>query len=196
MNTGVFLNAVNNIDFNNFKIEFIKQNLSEIDKQNLLVAILENGYNYKNFNFYKLIFDLIIDRRLNLNFIANDILNTPFLIIIVDYAPCKELFEYFIDRGAKINFYDTQSDEPETCLDFLQNYIEDTLVDDLSDGFYFKVKSDYGTLSNDKLSIDKENYDQLIIQSTLLYKLRNATILRNYIIATGGKMYRELNQKK
>lgn len=196
MNTGVFLNAVNNIDYDNFKIEFIKQNLSEIDKQNLLVAILENGYNNKNFNFYKLIFDLIIDRRLNLNFIANDILNTPFIIIIVDYAPYKELFDYFIDRGAKINFYDTESEEPETCLDFLENYIEDTLVDDLSDGYYFKVKSDYSTLNNNKVCINKEDYDQLIIQSTLLYKLRNSTILRNYITATGGKMYRELNIKK
>lgn len=53
MNTGTFLSSINNIDYDSFKNELIKQNLSENDKQNLLVAILENSYNHKQFSFYK-----------------------------------------------------------------------------------------------------------------------------------------------
>ncbi|WP_395052205.1 hypothetical protein [Flavobacterium sp.] len=195
MDTGNFLNAVNKIDYDLFKTEFLKQSLSEKEKQNLLIIILENGYNQKQFAFYKLIFDLLIDRRLNLNFVTDDIFKTPFLQIVIKYAPHVEIFEYFIDRGANINFYDTQDEEPETILDYSNSKIDDTLFYDLSE-LYYNVKSNYSTIHNDKVCVNKEDYEQLINQSSLLYNLRYTTILRNHIIATGGKTFRKLSKNK
>ncbi len=199
MNTGTFLSSINNVDYDSFKNEFIKQNLSERDKQNLLVVIFENGYNHKQFSFYKLVFDLVIDSRLNLNFIANVFYKTPFLFIVTKFAPYIEIFEYFIDKGAKINFYHKKEEDFvgyydfKTCLDNIEEIIEDTVLDDL-EGYYYNVKSNYSTIHNNKVCVDKEEYEQLIAQSSLLFNLRKITILKNHIIATGGKRYRELNK--
>lgn len=201
MNLGTLIHFIEKLDYDSFKNEFIKQKLSESDKQNLLVVILENGYNHKHFSFYKLVFDLVIDGRLNVNFITNDFFKTPFLFVVTKFAPYIELFEYFIDKGAKINFYHKQNEDDDsyddfkTCLDNVETIIEDTVTDDL-EGYYYNVKSNYSTIYDNKVCVDKEEYEQLIEQSSLLFNLRKLTILRNHIVATGGKRYCELNKKQ
>lgn len=195
MNTGTFVKSIKDNNFDKFKNEFLKQKLSVIDKQKLLIVILENLTKNNQYSFYKKIFDLVIDSKINLNFISNDFYSKPFLFIAVNFFPQIQLFEYFIDKGAKINFFHIKFDEAETCLDFIQKYIEDTLVDDLADGYYYKVAKDYSKISNDNICVGKEDYVQLILQSELLYNLRDLTILKNHIIATGGKTYQELQNK-
>ncbi|TRX39467.1 hypothetical protein [Flavobacterium restrictum] len=87
-----------------------------------------------------------------------------------------------------VGYYDFK-----TCLDNIEEIIEDTVLDDL-EGYYYNVKSNYSTIHNNKVCGDKEDYEQLIAQSSLLFNLRKITILRNHIIATGGKRYSELNK--
>lgn len=196
MNLGNLINSLNKYDFESFKTEYLSQNLNEKLKQSLLVKIFESGYNHKQFSFYKKIFDLIIEGRLNVNFVSDDLIETPFLFLVAQYAPHIELFDYFIDKGAKLNFYIQEEDfyELQTCLDFVNKYIEDAIIDDV-EVYFYDVKTDYSTIHNNKVCVDKEDYEQLIKQSAHLFSLRKTVILRNHIIAIGGKRYQELNQK-
>lgn len=195
MNTGTFLSSINNVDYDSFKNEFIKQNLSENEKQNLLVAILENGYNHKQFSFYKRVFDLVIAGRLNLNFTVPDHFATHFLSLVILCAPNTELFDYFITNGSKINFYKKQDEDEEfeTCLDFAEKHLSDSLSDNMQI-YYYKNWNNYSTIDNDKVSIDKKDFQQLIDQSAHLFGIKNTYTLINHIIATGGKRYSELNK--
>ena len=137
---------------------------------------------------------MIIDRRLNLNFVTDDdMFKTPFLFIVINHAPHIELFDYFIDSGVKINFYDKDDEELQTCLDYIERKIEDTVLDDL-EGYYYRVKENYSTILDNKVCIDKEDYEQLIAHSSILYNLRDTTILRNHILVTGGKSNRGLHR--
>lgn len=193
MNLGKLLNSLNKNDFDSFKIEFLKEKLSNNEKQELLVEIFENHYDHKYFSFYKMVFDLIIEGRLNLNFEIVNNYATHFLSLVTHKAPHIELFEYFIYNGAKINFFNktNELEDSETCLDFIGTIVEEAIIDDL-EGYYCQVKSDYSTIHNNKVCIDKEDYEQLISQSAHLFNLRKTTILRNHIIAVGGKKYCEL----
>ena len=195
MNLGNYIYSIKTLDFNLFQKEFKKQDLSEIEKQQLLVLIVENDYNKKKFSFYKKAFDLIIDRRLNLNFITENIIKNPFLFTVIDFAPYSEVFDYFIERGAKLNFYSKEFEEPETCLDYIEKKIEDSIIDDL-DIYFEKIVADYSNIHNDKVCINKLDYEQLINQSKFLFNLRELSILRNHIIAIGGKRFYQLKNNK
>lgn len=199
MNLGNLIYYIVKLDYDSFKSEFQKEKLSERDRQDLLVIIFENGYNHKQYSFYKKVFDLVIEGRLNINFIANDFFKTPFLFIVAEFAPYIEIFEYFIDKGAKINLYYNEDDGFEgfnyfkTCLDHIEIIIQDSVLDDLEGDFY-NVKSNYSEIYYDKVCVDKEDYEQLIKQSAHLFHLRKTTILRNHIVAVGGKRYSELKK--
>lgn len=204
-------------DYEKFLLNWnkLKSDLSEIDKQHLLVEILANYYNRDYFSFYKKVFDEIIGSKLNLNF-TTDHWAPTFLSLAVLVSPTLELFDYFVRKGAFINFIgDCYSFEDEetikqevevmelerysTCLDFINLKLADLFVVDynfappspenLEKSFSQKEK-------NKKITIGTDEYHDLLEQSEYLWDLINTDNLKDHIINSGGKTYEELKNNK
>ena len=198
MNTENLLHFIKTADYENFKKDFFSQNLSEIEKQKILVLIIDESYEHNKFAFYKVVLDCIIDRRLNLNFYIENSDAKSLLELVILRAPYVELFDYFITNGAKINFYQipknkvnnyAEFDEIETCLDFANKHISDMSYDLET---YSEYKEDYSTVTQKKVSIDRLVYKDLLEQSKHLHDLKRTSELKDFILASGGKKYKDL----
>lgn len=195
MNLENLIHFIKIVDYENFKKDFLSQNLSEIEKQKLLVIIIDEYYDHKKFTFFKVVLDCIIDRRLNLNFFIENHYARNLLSLTISRAPYVELFDYFLANGAKINYYQIpkdnidEFDELETCLDFANNHISDMIYNLET---YSEYKGNYNNVSEDKVCIDKFEYEDLLQQSKHLHDLKRTSELRDFIIASGGKEYKNL----
>ena len=121
--------------------------LPESYKQQLLVKIIEGCYNDKYYKGYKYIFNVFIYDNVSFNFSVDDWVPN-FLSLIIDKAPYKNLFHYFIRKGADINYVgdlfandeDTYEElkkthncpilRYETCLDFVQKKLDYLMSED------------------------------------------------------------------
>lgn len=204
-------------DYEKFLLKWneLKSDLSEIDKQNLLVEILADYYNRDYFSFYKKVFDEIIGSKLNLNFNIDHWAPT-FLSLAVLVSPTFDLFDYFVRKGAFINFIgdcyafeyeETIKQEVEemelerysTCLDFINLKLADLFVvnynfsppsqENLKKSFSEKEKMK-------KIIIGTDEYHDLLEQSEYLWDLIYTDNLKDHIVSSGGKTYEELKKNK
>ena len=189
----------------------IVSELTEKERQELLVDIFDFHYDRRQFSKFKKAFNLIIGSKLNLNFNIDHWAPT-FLSLVILRAPSKELFDYFIKKGANINFigdcyafeteetinHETKELEIErysTCLDFAQLKLDDMLVIDYNydvpekiiDGNWRELTEDDG-----EITISKNEYLYLYEQSEYLFDLINTDKLLVHIKNSGGKTYEEL----
>jgi hypothetical protein len=186
--------------------------LSEKQKQELLSDIIDYYYEDKHFGFFKKLFDKIIGSKLNLDFNIEHWAPT-FLSLVILRAPYIELFEYFIKKGANVNFigdswaFYTEEDKEierklqmfeqyQTCLDFAQLKLDDLLTVDYNysvpeNKLNLNWRESY--LVDGEITISKREYLYLHEQLEYLNNLINTDKLKDHIIRAGGKTYEELN---
>lgn len=193
MNIEILELHIKNKDLENFRKDYKLQNLENSEKQSLLYQIFVNHYNNENFNFFKSIFDCIIDKKLNLNFQTDDECTDTILKIVIEYAPHKEIFDYFITNGAKINFYVKYDNEPEnkeTCLDYLYYNLDNLTVDSFET--FTEFNQNLEILGDGNIEISANHYRNLCEQSKQLFKIRRTSILRDFLLSAGAKKFEEL----
>lgn len=193
-------------DLEGFREAWIKRkfSLSEKQKQDLLVEIVEYHYSDNSYSFYKKIMDLIIDTKVSLNFSIDHFAPT-FLSLSVSLAS-KLLFDYLIRKGANINFVgntkDIDPDDDEmfdTCFGFVRLKFDDLMS--VNYNFFpsevcMKNLSCDELESSDKVSVPKREYYSLVRQSQYLYDVIKTDELKDYIKSFGGKTAEEINPLK
>ncbi|MAN60210.1 MAG: hypothetical protein CMC08_10280, partial [Flavobacteriaceae bacterium] len=160
---------------------------------------------------FKKAFDLIIGSKLNLNFNIEHWAPT-FLSLVILRAPSKQLFEYFLKKGADINFIgDTLAFEEgeslefekkhllygqyQTCVDFAQIKLNDLLTTDYNyDVPDKKIEGHHTEVENGEITISKMEYLYLHEQSEYLFDLINTDKLLDHIKNSGGKTYEDLKK--
>ncbi len=161
----------------------IKSELNEIQKQDLLSEIVENNYSDKHFGHYIKIFDQIIESKVSLNFNIDHY--APTLLSLVVYVPSRLLFDYFLKKGANINFIgdnyafeneveEGKADRYSTCLDFAELKLSDTLTVDYN--YSVPKTKEYVTSWQDireeeEITVKKQEYYYLIEQAQYLNDL-------------------------
>lgn len=190
--------------------------LTEEERKTLLVDIIDYHYTYKYHKEFVDSFDLLIDTntKLNLNFNIDHWAPT-FLCLVILRAPFVDLFDYFIKKGADINFVgDVLAFENEvnyefekkfllfgqfqTCLDFIDNILGDLFMVD-----YFhevpgkRIEEDWREVTEDEgdITIPKKEYLNLYEQAEYLYALISTEKLKRHIIFSGGKIFDEISGK-
>lgn len=181
--------------------------LSEKEKQQILVTIIEDYYNHNFFSKFKKIFNLLIGDKLNLNFNINSYAPT-LLSLVIQKAPSYQLFEFFINKGADLNFIgDTFAFEDEeslkfeienysatryqTCLDFANQKSADLLGND----FGFDVPNNKSlNMKDDNITLTKSEYLYLYNQSQYLFDVVNTERLIGFIKQIGAKTFEELEK--
>ena len=189
----------------------ISSELNERERQQLLVNIIDFHYDKKLFSKFKKSFDVIIDSKLNLNFNIDHWAPT-FLSLIILREPSIQLLEYFLKKGAEINFIgDTLAFEEgerleyekkyllygqyQTCLDFARIKLNDLLTTDYN--YYVpnkKIEGHHTDVEDGEITISKMEYLYLHEQTEYLFDLINTDKIIDYIELSGGKTYEELNK--
>jgi len=192
------------------KWHLLKDTLSEMKKQRLLVEIVEYYYDKKDFSFFEIVFDEIIDETVSLNFNIEH--KATSLLSLTVYSRSRQLFDYFVKKGANINFLatsiafeeETQIEEEslnghfESCLDFA----ELELADMLTIHYLYEVpeRKDKDKRWNDfdkkdKITISKREYYYLIAQAEYLKELIELDHFVDHIKSLGGKTYPQLKKE-
>jgi hypothetical protein len=215
LKTDKLLRTIKSNDLNNFFVEWsiVKNQLTEKEKQDLLVDIFEYYYEEDEFPFFKNILDKIIESKVSLNFSIK--YWTPTFLSIAINRTSRQLFDYLLRYGAKLNFigdkYEGESEETikkeveddndrySTCLDFAQLKLDDMLTTDfnLAEMSWEKIKDydpDEEPVGN--ITISKREYLQLLEQSEYLHDLIKLDRLVDHIKSLGGKEYSELVEER
>ncbi|MEI6140575.1 MAG: hypothetical protein WCP85_15005 [Mariniphaga sp.] len=203
-------------DFPAFLAEWkaIKEQLTQKEKQDLIVQILDDQYSDDYFGFYVKVFDKIIEGKVSLDFNIDHWATT--LLSLTVHLVSRQLFDYFLRKGASLNFigdtYAFESEESiqrevgsslsmryETCLDFAENKLADALTTDYNYHVPEKEKdithwADVG--SKEEITINKQDYYYLLEQAKYLRDLIHTDRLVDHIKTLGGKTYRQLAQTK
>jgi len=206
------INAIEIKDFSDFEKVWktLGNGLTEIEKQNILTEIVEYHYSDKSFNFFIKVFNKIIDSKVSLDF--NIAHWAPTFLSLVVMKASKKLFDYFLRKGANINFIgDSYAFETEetiqqeiekfgmkrysTCLDFA----ELKLSDDLTVRYNYavpEVKEYFASWQEiddkEEITIPKRDYYYLVEQSQYLHDLIHTDRLVDHIKSLGGKTYVQL----
>jgi hypothetical protein len=210
-----FLKPIEHRDLENFISLFntYKNDLTEEFKQQLLVQIVDKYSSIREFPFFKNIFDAIIGSKLNLNFNI-DHWAPSFLSLVVFKTPSIEILDYFVRKGANINFiadfYFFENEElieqeevlPRyfTTLDIAMRTRDDMLVVDNFSYTYrsteeFKGVENWRQMNcNETIEVNKKDYFELIEQSMYLQNLILIDELIDYIVLIGGKEYDEITE--
>lgn len=184
--------------------------MDEAERQELLVDIIEYYYNPENFSKFKKAFDIIIGSKLNLNFNI-DHWAPSFLSLVILRFPSFKLFDYFIRKGADINFVcdvlaftseETHEFEKEhlffgqyvTCLDFIEYELADMFTVDFN--FAYPRRLIEQNDIDGEITLDKTEYLDLVEQAEYLHRLVKADNLKDHIRSLGGKTYEELKKNK
>lgn len=200
--------AIEAKDLSQFEKVWLAQrnNLTEVDKQTLLRVIVSDYYSDKQFVFFVKVFDAIIDSKVSLDFNIDHWAPT-FLSLVVTKAS-RQLFDYFLRKGANINFIgdtytydaaDTPNEERyATCLDFAELKLADSLTVDYN--YSVPDTKEYNTSWQDihdkeEITINKRDYYYLIEQSQYLHDLIHTDRLVDHIKSLGGKRYVQLKEK-
>lgn len=181
--------------------------LTESDKQRLLVKIIEGCYNDKDYKVYKHIFYPFIFDNVSFNFSVDDWVPN-FLSLLIDKAPYKNLFHFFIRKGADINYVgdlfandeDTYEElkkthdcpvlRYETCLDFVQKKLDYLMSEDCVYGA--GETSNVVRDENDKIISATITFKDVSEQDEYHSDLIKTIRLKDFIISLGGKTYEEL----
>lgn len=208
------IKAIESVNFAEFEKHWkcFGSHFSEKEKQELLTELLDNYYSEDKFSFFVKVFNKIIDsRKISLNFNIEHWAPT-FLSLVVNKCS-KQLFIYFCDKGADINFigdyYAFETEETieqelknsetryVTCLDFAHLKLSDLLTVDYNYSAPNKDKninhwSDID--ENEMITISKQEFYYLIEQSQYLHDIIHLSRLIDYIKTVGGKTYEDLRK--
>lgn len=194
-NSGDLIQSIQNKDITTFKLEFSKQVLCQEDKQLLLIMIFDEYYDFKNYSFFKKVFDIIIESKINLNFKIENHWVDSLLSLIVLNAPHIQLLDYFIDKGAKLNYAPKPSDkydEIQTCLDYAEMKFYDAVSENEFE-FSSDINPNLDLIHQEEMvCINKSDYLGLIERAKKLNDIYETYKLINHIIAIGGKRFAEL----
>jgi hypothetical protein len=204
------LRTIKSKDLENFFVEWtiLKNQLTENEKQDLLVNALDY-YEDDEFPFFKNILDKIFESKVSLNF-SIKYWTPTFLSVAINHTS-RQLFDYFLRNGAKLNFigdkYKGESDDTikheveddnqryYTCLDFAQLKLDDMLTCDYDinkDAWNMVKNFDPNEEADGNITIRKIEYLQLLEQSEYLHDLIKLDRLVDHIKSLGGKEYSEL----
>jgi len=185
--------------------------LNEEKIQQVLSDLIESHYSDKDFDFYKLIFDHIVDTtNLNLNFPLQHY--APTFLSLSVYKLSVEMFKYFLAKGADVNyigdvyaFEDQESikreveehefDRYSTCLDFAETVRDDMLSIDynFSPPDWSNVDKHFELIDNDDMiTVSKKEYVMLKYQAQYLDDLIILDSFVDLIRSKGGKTYDQL----
>jgi hypothetical protein len=202
---------ISNRDPEGFIAEYnnIKNDLDEVQKQELLTQVIAFHYDEKDFDFFKKIMDIIIEDNLNLNFNIEHW--APTFLSLSVHVVSQTLFDHLISKGADINFigdpYALEDDEYvreelkitdraySTCLDFAQLKLGEMMSTD-----YHYQRPDWTGVevpwaeidSSEEITVSKRFYAYLVEQSQYLYELIHLNQLIGHIRKSGGKKYSEI----
>jgi hypothetical protein len=194
--------------------QHLKASIKESEKQALLTEILENFYFEKYFSFFIKVFDKIIESKVSLNFNIDHW--APSFISLVAQKGSIQLFDYFLRRGADINFIaDTYAFDEEdindsisfslgseryaTCLDSIQLKYSD----DLTVHYNFPVPEEsektipwYEIDENEEINIKSRYYFCLVEQAQYLRDLIHTNRMIGHIKELGGRNYSQIVSDK
>ncbi|MEI6898994.1 MAG: hypothetical protein WCL00_03880 [Bacteroidota bacterium] len=199
-------------DFEGFTTEWekIQEELDESDRQTLVEQIIAYHYDEKEFPYFKKVLDLIITPGFNLNFHTEHW--APTLLCLAVHVVSFDLFDFFLSKGADINFIgDPYAHEEDdyiqnelkledrrftTCLDFAQMKLDGLLGSD-----YQYQRPDWTGIDTtwaeieprEEFTTSKRYYAYILEQAQYLYELIHLNILVAHIRKLGGKGFLELN---
>lgn len=187
MKTNNLLTCLIDVDFDKFKIELNNCELTESELQSLSIEILVNFEFENNFKLLKQTFDLLFDKKLNPNLVLTDKYGykTSLLCEVIKKHTSKQVFDYFISKCCNINLKINEEDCVFSILDFANEIIQDLIYE--SENSKFPIKSNYFTAENNFVLVDKTEYNNLVDVSNILHKIYKTSVLRDTIIAFGGK---------
>lgn len=198
------LETKNYESFNDSWLEYFHLFSAE-DRQDLLVRIIDELYFKDNYRHLRGIINTIIHPKLNLNFDLDH--DAPTLLsLVILRAPSKEIFDYFVRRGAAINYVgdrfahytqdeiqkeiNSEEERYQTCLDYANEYNRE-----LHSIYYNFVPAKESELEQisileaKNITISKSDYENLLEQSNYLSKLISVDSLVDHIKALGGKTF-------
>src|ERR1035437_4806691 len=210
LSTDILIKTIEDNNFDNFKIEWgkIKDTISEKEKQNLLVEIVDGYFTDNKFPFFKKVFDKVIDKKLNLNY--NIDLWAPSILCLSISKFSKQLFVYLIENHASINYVadrfafedqETIDSEAEafgryfTCLDFAESQWDDLItIDFLFPKADFDKMINLTKMDNDpKIKVSRAHYRNLLRQSKYLHNMIELDRIIDKIKSLDGKTADKLN---
>lgn len=212
MDTAKLLGHIEKLDFIEFQLQWdlVKLQSTEIDRQKLLLEILDYHYHKANFSFFVKIFDEILKIKTSLDF-SIDHWAPTFLSLTVQHSS-KMTLQYFIRKGANINFvsdtffnYSEKEKEQEadsygryqTCMDFANTKYNDMFTCD----YHFAPpwndieERRHNEDPQEVISITKGHYFDLVEQAIYLQDLIHLDRVRDYLIDLGAKTYEEIKNK-
>lgn len=195
-------------------LKIVGNDLSEKEKQELLVHIIDEHYNYSQYGLFKRIFNLIIGDGMNLNF--NVVHEAPsFLSLVILKTPYLAVLDYFLKKGACINFvgdalalvsedafeYEKmylRRERYQTCLDYAEEKLQKLISSKTSfntsrDKFeYFESQeNDHGDIL-----LDSASYYELKKQSNFLKDIILTKRMVDYLKYLGAKSYKDMKMLK
>ena len=205
------LEYIRNRDLTAALIEYdkVKNELDEVQKQEILAQIIAFHYDDKDFDFFRKVMDAIMEDNLNLNFNIEHW--APTFLCLAVHVVSQNLFDYLLSKGANINFigdpYAFEDDEYvrtelkiedrryATCLDFAQLKLTEMMSSD-----YHYQRPDWTGIEvpwaeidpSEEMTVSKRFYAYLIEQSQYLYELIHLNQLIEHIRKSGGKRYIDL----
>jgi hypothetical protein len=206
------LEYIRNRDLTGFLGEWdnVKNDLEEVQKQELLTQIIAFHYDDKDFDFFRAVMDAIIEDHLNLDFNIEHY--APTFLSLAVHVVSQNLFDNILSKGADINFigdpYASEDDEYvrnelkiedrryATCLDFARLKLTEMMSSD-----YHYQRPDWTGIEapwaeidpSEEMTVSKRFYVYLVEQSQYLYELIHLNQLIEHIRKSGGKMYLELS---
>jgi hypothetical protein len=205
---------LNTNDFEEFFEEAVRvgPELTLDERKEVLLWVIDY-YDHSYFESFKKAFDAIIG-DLNLNFQVYDEMAPHFLGEVLYQCPMPELLDYFISKGADINYFaDLLAVEGEPFDDhdgMEDNWRYQTTLDSIEFEMQERLRSWYeytvpeqrfpgrflaGFSQADddvRVFIPKGEYLSLLSQAEYLKRLVDLQTLKDYVIALGGKRYLEL----
>ncbi len=189
-------------------LDMVFCDLSEKEKQELLFEIMNRFYRHYNYDEFITIFDKIQSTPINLNFNIKH-RSVTFLSLVVCKAPHLKLVNYFIKKGACINFVgDTLAFVPkeslefaeihldgnryQTCLDFADAELDNLISKDLSFDFKSigpKFICEDPLSQRSRMLIDTNEYSELYAQKQYLRRIILTRRVIDYLKALGAKNY-------
>jgi hypothetical protein len=205
------LEQISNRDLTGTLDEFekLKNDLDEVQKQELLTQIIAYHYDEKDFDFFRKVLDVIIGDDLNLNFHIEHW--APTFLSLAVHVVSRNLFDYLLSKGADINFigdpYAFEDDEYirtelkiedrrySTCLDFAQMKLSEMMSSD-----YHYQRPDWTGIDapwaeidpSEEITVSKRFYAYLVEQSQYLFELIHLNVLIGHIKRSGGKNFSEI----
>ena len=189
-------------------LEMVYKDLSEEEKQVLLFEIMNRFYQHNLFDEFIQIFNMILREPINLNFNVNH-RAVSFLSLVVCKAPYLKLVNYFIKKGACINFtgdvlafvskknvefakMHLDGNRYQTCLDFAETELDNLISKDVS--FNFKMSGpkfvcEDPTNESSRMLIDTSEYSELYAQKQYLCRIILTRRIIDYLKALGARNY-------